>query len=136
MGVYFGRKFWFASVALLFLFLLNLYGLYGEGFSRRHYWIPESEHLAGGFFVYMWFSCFTHQTKFILSGLVLVTLIWEGSEYAVAVIPAFNRTVQESLKITGWHYPWWDTILDIALNYLGAVIFILLNKRGHLCLKT
>ncbi len=105
----------FSIIALAGLFVLNL--LFGMKlkFSYRHYWFFELEHFLGGFFVAMFLSNFVGSIIAIFSGLAIVTLVWEVTEYLIA---RFRKSIAPK---------WKDTILDIFLNFLGAIIFILLK---------
>ncbi len=130
MNIRFGRRFWISSLVLFAIFCINLYGLYGDGFSKKYYIVPETEHLLASFFLAMWLSCFSRSTRFILFGIIIVTGLWEGLEYYIAFAPSAATTVQDVLKITNVDVEVWDTVLDVFLNFIGALIFIFTDKKG------
>ena len=131
MKVRFGRRFWIASVALFAIFCINLYGLYGDGFAKKYYVVPETEHLIAAFFIAMWLSCFSRSVWFIIAGLLIVTGFWEGLEYYIATVPSASTAVQNSLKITDTAVDNWDTVLDVSLNFIGALIFVYVDRRDN-----
>lgn len=130
MRVKLEKRFWMASVALWLIFLINLYGLYGNGFVKKYYLVPEVEHLAAAFFLAMWLSAFSRSIWFILTGLVLFTVLWEGLEYYIAIVPSASQAIQSALQIVDTAVEFWDTVLDIFLNFIGAIIFIFTDKKG------
>ncbi len=115
-------------IALPSLFILNILFGMRHKFGYRHYWFFESLHFLGGFFVAMFFASFTHSFTIILYGLLAVTLIWELLEYLLTKIPklfwfitrTFHKKPTYELK---------DTILDIALNLIGGLVFYFLIIR-------
>lgn len=125
----FKRRFWVASIVLLTIFFINLYGLYEDGFSKKYYFVTETEHLVASFFLAMWLSSFSRSIYFILSGVAIFTVFWESIEYSIALEPTIREVVQNALKSTDTAIETWDTILDIFLNFAGASVFIYYDRK-------
>lgn len=100
-------------IGLFSLFILNLtFGMkYGFGFG--HYWFFELEHFLGGFFMAMFLSNFANSIVSIFIGLAVITFLWELAEYLIA------RSRKSNVN-PGWK----DTMLDVILNFVGAIIFM------------
>jgi len=117
----------FSIIVLVVLFLINI--LFGMkfGFGYRHYWFFELEHFLGGFFVAMFLSNFTSSVVFIFVSLAVITFLWELLEYLIARFRKSGNYMKKTFKVTNINPRWKDTTLDIFLNFLGAIIFILLK---------
>ena len=118
----------FSIIALAGLFVLNL--LFGMKFKfgYKHYWFFELEHFLGGFFVAMFLSNFTNSVISIFIGLAVVTFLWELAEYLISRFRKSASYLKRSFHIKNVNPKWKDTTLDIFLNFLGAIIFILLKS--------
>jgi len=116
-----------ASVIILSsIFVLNLVvGMYYK-FGVRHYWFFEALHFLGGLFTAMFFSNFFHSTTLILMGLGIVVFLWESSEIFISKIPLSAKYVKKTFKLRDITPGWRDTILDIVLDFAGALVFIYL----------
>ena len=93
-------------------------------FGYRHYWFFESLHFLGGFFVASFFSNFFNSSVWILIGLSIVVFLWESAEVLVAKIPVSARYLRKTFKQKDAMPKLWDTVLDITLDFIGALIFI------------
>ena len=110
-------------IALVCIFFLNVsFGMY-YGFGNRHYWFFEILHFLGGFFVAMFFSNFFRSAIFIFTGLGIVTILWESTEILIAKIPVLSNFVKKKLRQKDVKPKLSDTILDIILNFTGAIVF-------------
>lgn len=115
-------------LALGIIFAANLtIGMY-YGFDVRHYWFFEMLHFLGGFFMAMFFSSFFQSVVLILAGLAAVTFLWELAEFLIAKIPAASEYVERKFRLNSVDFEWKDTVLDIFLNFSGAVLFIYFLK--------
>lgn len=111
---------------LIIIFFLNIViGLF-LGFGIRHYWFFEFLHFLSGFFVTMFLASFFGSRLLILSGLAVVTFIWELAEYMLDKIPAASQYFKKTFRTDSTRYDLKDTILDIILNFAGAFIFFLI----------
>ena len=81
----------------------------------------------GGFFVAMFLSNFTSSVVFIFVSLAVITFLWELLEYLIARFRKSGNYMKKTFKVTNINPRWKDTTLDIFLNFLGAIIFILLK---------
>lgn len=109
---------------LIFIFVLNVVvGMY-HGFGFRHYWFDETMHFLGGFFVAMFLSSFTHSWQIIFLGLAGISFLWELAEYLLVRIKALSKLYEKEFH-TKPEYKFGDTMLDLFLNFIGAMIFIL-----------
>ena len=109
---------------LIGIFILNIVVGLLLGFGRKHYWFFELLHFLGGFFVAMFFANFFSSRASILLGLTAVTLLWELMEYLIAKIPTLSRRFQKTFRTGDTKYDLKDTILDVFLNFVGALLFI------------
>ena len=111
-------------IILVSIFVLNIVvGMY-YGFGARHYWFFETLHFLGGFFVAMFFSNFFQPTALILMNLGIVIFLWESAEIFIAKIPLFTKWVKKTFRQKDITPRWRDTILDIVLDFAGALTFI------------
>ncbi len=111
---------------LIIIFSLNIVvGLF-LGFGIRHYWFFELMHFLGGFFVAMFLASFLGSRLLILLGLAVVTFIWELAEYMLDKISAASRYFKKTFRANSTRYDFKDTILDIILNFAGAIVFFYL----------
>src|SRR3989344_2032039 len=114
----------FSIFGLAGLFIINIFfGMY-YGFGPRHYWFFEAEHFLGGFFVAMFLSNFTDSVVSIFLGLVIVTFLWELSEYLISQFQKSANYMKKTFHLKSVATSWKDTILDIILNFFGAAVFI------------
>lgn len=111
-------------LALFFLFFLSIVvGMY-YGFGFRHYWFDETLHFLGGFFVAMFLSNFINSWQVIFLGLAVISFLWEFAEYLLVKISYLSKLFRKSFHTK----PEWklnDTLLDLFLNFSGAIVFIL-----------
>ena len=116
-----------ASIIILAgIFILSLVvGSYYK-FGVRHSWFFETMHFLGGFFVAMFFSNFTSSTYLILAYLCIVIFLWELMEILNARIPLLTKFIKKTikLKLEDITPKWRDTVLDIILDFAGALLFI------------
>lgn len=98
------------------------------GFGFRHYWFDETLHFLGGFFVAMFLSNFTNSWQMILLGLVGISFLWELAEYLLVKIKVLSKLFRKSFHTKPEYKPG-DTVLDLCLNFAGALIFILYFMR-------
>lgn len=116
-------------IILVIIFILNItVGMYYR-FGIRHYWFFETLHFLGGFFVVMFLSNFFQSTTLILTGLGTVIFLWESAEILIAKIPSFAEYVKKILKLKDITPSWRDTILDVVLDFAGALTFIYFFKE-------
>ncbi len=114
-----------ASVIILVgIFILNIVvGMYYK-FGVKHYWFFEMEHFLGGFFVAMLLYNFTHVWWKILLGLAAISFVWELAEYLLVKIKPLSKLFRREFHSKP-EYKLGDTILDIFLNFTGALVFML-----------
>lgn len=112
--------------SLIGIFILNIVvGLF-LGFGTKHYWFFEMLHFLGGFFMAMFLAGLSGSALFILLGLAIISIVWESVEYAVAKMPRPSGYLKRIFHLKSVKPKWKDTILDIALNFAGAALFLLL----------
>lgn len=111
-------------IVLIILFIINL--LFGTkyGFGFRHYWFFELEHFLGGFFIAMFLANFTDSLILIFIGLGAVSFLWELTEYLIKRFKKSENFMKKTFDVKNVNPGWKDTILDIFLNFLGAIVFI------------
>lgn len=113
-----------SSIALVVIFILNIVlGMYFK-FGFRHYWFFEALHFLGGFFVAMFFSNFFQSPAAILTGLGVIIFLWELTEYLIAKISRSAKYLKKTFKQKNITPGWKDTILDVFLDFAGALVFI------------
>ena len=112
----------FSFLVLIFLFVFNIISMY-FGFGFRHYWFLETLHFLGGFFVAMFLSNFTHSWQMILLGLACISFVWELAEYLLVRIKYLSKLFRKEFH-TKPEYKLGDTILDLFLNFAGALVFL------------
>lgn len=113
-------------LSLIAIFLANLgIGLYWQ-FGQRHYWFFEVLHFLGGFFMTMFFYGLYPSRGFALLALLVVTILWESLEVMIDKIPSWSRFARSNLRAESTKVSSWDTVLDVILNFSGAVAFFLL----------
>lgn len=117
--------------SLLLIFIINVAGLYREGYIYQHYWISQTEHFVGGFFGAMLMNSLKFSRKFIFIGVFLGGIFWEISEYAVVFFPILQEILREVLLISRFFVYWQDTCLDLFLNSLGTIFYISIIKKGQ-----
>lgn len=111
---------------LCFIFIFNFVFWYIFGY--KHYWFFELMHFLGGFFVAMLLYNFLHSAVAILAGVGAVTIIWEGLEVLVAKIRTTSKFIKKEFKQKDITPKFGDTFLDVILNFIGAILFIFLNR--------
>ena len=126
-----------AFIALLAIFLINGPSLY-YGWNLRWAWFDIILHFSGGFFMAMFMTAYLKERLFDRDGIknaliiagatVFMGVMWEFAEYIA------NQTLIEQT------YLWFrikvyfmgdlnDTILDLFLDIVGALVFILTLYR-------
>jgi len=113
--------------SLLGVFILNLMLGIKYGFGFRHYWFFESLHFLSGFFLAMFLSNFTDSKIFIFLGIATVSFLWEIAEYLIGKVPELSINFKKAFSLKknmNLQPKLQDTILDIILNFAGAVVFI------------
>ena len=107
------------------VFFINLRGMYGNGFVKQHYWIPQTLHLIGGFFLMMaiWSFGWTSAVSYLVFGAII--LVWELMEWAIMLVPVLGDALKKWLHMDDVTTSIGDTSFDLALGVLGAVLFIL-----------
>lgn len=115
----------FSLLALAILFFVNLLASFKKDFGIKYYWFIETEHFLSGFFLAMLLSQFMN-TKEILLSLGIVTLIWELIEF-VLQRPKLTRLIKRA-GIKKGIYSIKDTLFDVLLNYVGAIVFFIFFK--------
>lgn len=115
-------------VVIAGLFILNLiFGMY-FGFGIRHYWFFEALHFLAGFFIAMFLLEFTKSYQTIFLILVIVSFIWELSEYLLFKLSTLSKLFKKTFNFKP-EYKLDDTILDLTLNFAGATTFILMARQ-------
>ena len=116
-----------SAISLFGLFTLNLVFGMKYGFGFQHYWFFETLHFLGGFFVAMFLSNFTDSKILIFIGIAVVSFLWETAEYLLGknqkLSAGFKKTFNLRKNIN-LRPKWQDTVLDIILNFAGAITFI------------
>jgi len=125
---------WFLGslVILAAITVVSIWGMYDNGFLFEYYWISESEHLISGFALAMFYSSLVRASaKGIFVWTAIWGLIWEWFEYILSHSPFLLAILNNILLVDNYLTSWPDTILDILLNFAGAILFILIiKKRG------
>ena len=125
---------WFLGslVILAAITVVSIWGMYDNGFLFEYYWISESEHLISGFALAMFYSSLVRASaKGIFVWTAVWGLIWEWFEYILSHSPFLLAILNNILLVDNYLTSWPDTILDILLNFAGAILFILIiKKRG------
>jgi len=112
-------------IVLTVLFILNLtVGMY-YGFGQRHYWFFELLHFLGGFFVAMFLAGLNFSIPHIFIGLASVTFLWELAEYLIDKISGASKYIKMKFRLKTTKITRRDTVLDIVLNFAGALLFVL-----------
>lgn len=117
--------FWLAisvpAIAILLVVWKRCYG-----FGARHWWFFEMVHFIAGFLAAMFLFGLSGSRAVALLGLAAITVIWEILEFTANAAPRFGRWLDRHLGLTKTYYSGWDTLLDIALNFAGAGVFLYL----------
>ena len=117
----------YSILALVGVFLFSVF--FGSGrvdFGYRHYWVDETMHFLGGFFMAMFLANFFQSTNLILIGLALVTFLWELAEVLLPKASKLVKYLKKNFKQKVEKPRIGDTIFDIVLNFSGALLFIYL----------
>lgn len=113
-------------LTLISIFVINLvFGMY-YGFGKRHYWFYEMLHFLGGFFVTMFLYNFTDSWQMIFLVLAVISFIWELIEYLLVKIQFLSKFVSKKFHAKP-EFKLGDTVLDLFLNFTGALIFYLIT---------
>ena len=123
---------WFLGslVILAAITVVSIWGMYDNGFLFEYYWISESEHLISGFALAMFYSSLVRASaKGIFVWTAIWGLIWEWFEYILSHSPFLLAILNNILLVDNYLTSWPDTILDILLNFAGAILFILITKK-------
>lgn len=113
-----------AYLALLVLIILCLFVVSLSKYGNKLYWFFELAHFLGGFFMAMFLSNFFSSQLFILLGVFMVGLLWELWEL---IVNKSNKLQQFLIKHFSYYIDkitWPDTLLDLFLDILGALVFI------------
>lgn len=110
------------SLAAVFLLstLVSLNMKYKDG-----HWLFEVFHLFAGFFVAMFWSGLIEPETIIVVATVAVGLLWEGWEFFRSRSPKLNAFLSK-LNFKQGTITLTDTLLDLFLDIVGALIFILI----------
>ena len=124
-----------AILFLILVFLIDMLGLYIGSYRLSFY--DVALHFSGGFFVAMFFTHYfknlnpgnpgTPKLKkmfIIISAVIFVGVIWEISEYIATEL--FSNYLYEKYRIVCCIGNLDDTISDLGIDILGAIIFSLL----------
>lgn len=134
-----------ASIALLAVFLINIPSLY-YGWYLKWGWVDVTLHFAGGFFVAMFMANYLKIEELRISNYELSKikkyLIIVGVTIFVGVIWEFAEFIANQTLIDPF-YRWFgvkayfmgdlsDTVNDLAMDTLGALVFSFLFNRKKL----
>lgn len=85
------------------------------------HWVFEAAHFLAGFFLAMFFSNFLFHSWEIIVAVLTVGALWEIWELIAWNIPSLRKRFIKEGTIT---IP--DTLLDLFLDVLGAMAFVIL----------
>ena len=114
----------FSVLALVITFILSTLVSLNMKYENGH-WLFEIFHLLAGFFVAMFFSGFTESELLIVLATMGVGIFWETLEILIHVFPKL-RTMLFKIKFKQGPITLADTILDLILDFSGALLFVLL----------
>ena len=113
-------------ITLVAIFVLDVvFGMYYK-FGYRHYWFFEMLHFVAGLFMAMFLSNFFRSNATVLIGVGVVVFLWELAEYLIAKTPRTAKYIKKEFKRKNITPEWKDTVLDIVLDFAGALVFIYL----------
>lgn len=75
----------------------------------------------------MFFASFTDSKILIFSGIAVASFLWETAEYLLGKIPKLSTGFKKTFDLNkniNLQPKWQDTIIDIILNFTGAVVFV------------
>lgn len=110
-------------ISLAAVFLLSTLVSLNMNYKDGH-WLFEVFHIFAGFFVAMFWSGFIESKALIIVAAVGVGLVWEGWEFIRSHSPKLNAFLSK-LNFKQGTITLTDTLLDLFLDLVGAIIFIL-----------
>lgn len=127
-----------AFIALVIIFLINASSFYYDWYLR-FFWFDMTLHFLGGFFVAMFMAHYLEdylgESKLknlliVIGATMLVGVVWEFAEYiaSVALIGPLYNYFEIHFYFMG---DLDDTVNDLAMDILGAIIFSSLHLLGR-----
>jgi len=108
---------------LIFIFWASVYVSHNYS-PRKVYWFFEFCHLSAGFFVTAFLANFFGSTSATITGTFIVGGLWELWEYS-RIHWRFMKKLMDDWGLRGdGKMSWPDTMLDLLLDVLGAVLYV------------
>src|SRR3989338_3757965 len=111
-------------ISILFLIFLYILVISLSKYGNKFYWFFETAHFLGGFFVAIFFSNFFDSSLFIIFGVLMVGLLWEIWEFMVNKNADLRQFLMRRFNYYVDKVTWPDTILDLFLGFLGAIVYL------------
>lgn len=112
---------------IIFLCWAAFYASYHHSYKKA-YWFFEFCHFSAGFFVATFLANIFQSPTLIIFGTLSVGIIWELWEVMRERSKYLKKLFRE-LKMKQEKMTWSDTVLDLALDIAGALIYVIIVFR-------
>ncbi len=108
--------------SIVILVSINIALSYKE---KKLYWVYEISHFVGGFILAILFLNFLDK-KLVLLAILMLSILWEIYEFTINKNKNIKKYLESKFKYFIVPSTFSDTMLDLFLGVLGAVVYLYL----------